>query len=627
MYFNFSNERSPEMNEIIGGSEGSIYFLKDKPIIYKRRSKEKTQIGDIKIVNFFIGANNSGKSRFLRGLLKSSQKFIQISSQKGEFLENMKKELDDFCKNTKNLEKLTSTFYDRFLNYDYGLLTKNVHSHDLESFKDNLKKFSVLENFHAPIEFDYFRKSVLALFEEIFYIQKNESKHVIYIPVLRSGHKHENLGEGSFTESIKKNYLINEANIFTGLEIYGEIKLSKNNDSDNRKKIKRLESFLSKCFFEDQEVVITATHRTSKILFQVGEDEYPIHHVGDGIQALILLLLPVFTAQDNTWFFIEEPETHLHPGFQRIFLETILKDEYIQSKNLKFFFTTHSNHFLDLTIDNNDISIFQFQKIHSERFEIKNNVKPTKEILDKLGVQSSSVFLANTSIWVEGPTDRKYISKFLRLYTDNLKNVSPLKEDIDFAFFEYGGNLITHYLFDEEIEYSTEEVKEVISSFALSNKICLIADNDNAKGESKKAQREMVLQNLSEKSSNFLYINTVYKEIENLLPLKIISDFMETLTKKEATKIPFRREDYINIGLGTFYKDKFIENGIKREELKAFHSTSGTLKNDYKLKICDYFLQSDITYVELIKDNEELESIIKKLYDFIKNKKSFVNSE
>ncbi|WP_299435441.1 hypothetical protein [uncultured Aquimarina sp.] len=61
--------------------------------------------------------------------------------------------------------------------------------------------------------------------------------------------------------------------------------------------------------------------------------------------------------------------------------------------------------------------------------------------MDLLGVTSSSVLIANSSIWVEEPTDRKYISKWLNTYKE-----SGLKEDIDYVFFEYGGNLIAHYL-------------------------------------------------------------------------------------------------------------------------------------------------------------------------------------
>ncbi|WP_156168368.1 AAA family ATPase [Kordia zhangzhouensis] len=624
MYLNFSHTNLSETEEISGKQIKSIYFLNNKPINFLKKEKEKTQVGEFKTINFFVGANNSGKSRFLKALLKSCDEFIEISSQEGKSLESMKKDIDIFCEKVVKGEgffEIIDSYNSIFKNLDdYKMLKNNIDSNEKELFFKNLKENSVLANFNNTFGFNHFRKSVNNLFEEIFFIQRNEPKNKIYIPILRSTHNSPHLNTDSFEKTIELNYKIKEDIIFTGLEVYDKVYRFNNAKDHKRVDLEEFQSFLSKYFFNNKKVKLTYDIEDKELLIQVGKDEKAIHHVGDGIQAIIILLLPVFTAQDKTWLFIEEPETHLHPGFQRIFLETILNDEYIKSKNLKFFFTTHSNHFLDLTIDKNDISIFQFQKINSERFEIKENVKPDKEILDKLGVQSSSIFLANTSIWVEGPTDRKYISKFLKLYVNSKRNESPLKEDIDFAFFEYGGNLITHYLFDDEIEYSEEEVKDIINSFALSNRICLIADNDNAKGKSQKARRAEELEILSKKSSNFLYLNTICKEIENLLPLKTVNGFMETLIKKEVEKISFKRDDYKNIGLGKFYKDKFIESGFKEKYLKAFYSNSGTLKNDYKLKICNYFLESDITYKELIYNNEELRVFIEKLYDFIKKK-------
>ena len=334
-------------------------------------------------------------------------------------------------------------------------------------------------------------------------------------------------------------------------------------------------------------------------MFSIDGIEHPVYEIGDGIQAVIILLFPIFTANKNDWFFIEEPEINLHPGLQRLFIETLLSDDYLKTKNLKFFFTTHSNHFLDSSLINNNISIFQFQKKKDESFFIKNNVRPDKEVLDLLGVNTSSVFLANTSLWIEGPTDRKYLSKFLKLHTEH-HGLQPLKEDIDFAFFEYGGNLIEHYLFDEKEDFNEEDVRNKINSFALSNKIFLLADNDNAKNGSKKDLRRLALKKLSDENDNFTYQNTVVTEIENLLPKKISQDFMSELLKSEtsllkAKKGRFDRKDYRNIGLGEFYETFFISKKIPKKDFKAFKAESGTLKNDYKIKLANFVIESEYT--------------------------------
>lgn len=55
-------------------------------------------------------------------------------------------------------------------------------------------------------------------------------------------------------------------------------------------------------------------------------------------------------AENNSFIFIDEPELNLHPGMQRLFFEQITLNKDITDKNLTFFITTHSNHLLDLTL-------------------------------------------------------------------------------------------------------------------------------------------------------------------------------------------------------------------------------------------------------------------------------------
>ena len=435
------------------------------------------------------------------------------------------------------------------------------------------------------------------------------------------------------TEDILKN--VSEEFFFKGKEIDKKIKIHTGSyvwkymydlqNSTNRRVLREFEEFLSLNFFEGKEIEVFADSNNYKqVSFSIDNGDYrSINEIGDGIQAIINLMFPIFSASKNEYFFIEEPETNLHPAFQRIFIETLLTNEFILGKNLTFFFTTHSNHFLDLTLRSDEVSFFQFEKIEKNKHFIKVNVKPSRQMLDVLGVNNTSVFLANTSLWVEGPTDRKYLSKFLKLYC-GFYNKPYLKEDIDFAFFEYGGNLITHYLFDEEEKFEDEEVKEKINSFALSNKIYLLADSDNAKEGGEKFKRRKILEDLSSEKGNFKYQNTIVKEIENLLPVKVLHDFIPKLLTDEisinkAKKINFKRSDYKGLGLGEFYKTQFLSEGIPEENIKKFKAESGTLRNEYKNKLAGFVVGSNYKYSDLIKDNEELDNLVGTLYDFIKS--------
>lgn len=623
--------------EINNKSDSNYYF--DHVKLY---STKETILGSFETINFFIGTNNSGKSRFLRGLLKYDAFNKSITKDKISF-EELKRKIEDTYSLLKDAEGVTDNRLKETFNkiekeysslfprntFNLNELITNFNSKSeifnkifklLDFLKEyNYSKTKRNDQFYHDLVYTFYEK-INVYYELMKFAFSEKIKEKIYIPTLRNLTRNSNFSPITFNNVIKENYNI-EKNVFTGLTLYDELSDKKGAPIKERKKVQEFEKFLSITFFENSTVEITANKTNpATILLSIDENEFPIYDIGDGIQMLIILLFPIFTAKDNTWFFIEEPETHLHPGLQRIFIETLLNNEFLKSKNLRYFFTTHSNHFLDLSLQTDDISIFQFQKESQLKFNIKN-VKPSKETLDLLGVNNSSVLMANSSIWVEGPTDRKYISKFLKLYCEQNKSQN-LKEDIDFAFFEYGGNLIEHYLFDDNFDeiFTENEVREKINSFALSNRIYLLADNDNATG--KKLERRESLVELSSKGKNFKYQNTNYREIENLLPVKIIRNFLKELIKvseiEKINNIKFKREDYISIGLGDFIESLFKKYEIT--DFKSFRDDSGTLKSTYKTKLCDFVINGNYKYEDLMFENEQLEEIIKNLYSFIRPK-------
>ncbi|TMM59107.1 ATP-binding protein [Maribacter algarum] len=654
MYLKFVFHDSQMPNEFGDGGAESVYYSNDLRV-FSNIDKEKLDfLGPYSKLNLFVGANNSGKSRFLRGLLKSEKGMFEISSSEQNIkscIEKYQKWIDKEYSLLNSLNHLVATEVSKIMHEvnrmqdDYNKIVGNPDSYlpkleeiiskeDLDISEIKKKTGGLMES--SPIDSTRTRAlfKKLELFDilksfrdEIKFSTKNQVKNKLYIPILRSIKKSTKINERAFVETVVELYDLKEQmyKIFTGLDLFDQVLNIRNDLKEQRIGFERFESFLSKYFFGGKSVEIISHLQENVLRVYVDGEERKIHDIGDGIQSIILLLFPIFTAHTNTWIFIEEPETYLHPGLQRIFIETLINDDFLKTKNLRYFFTTHSNHLLDKSIESNEISIFQFEKKSKERFDIKTNVKPNKEVLDLLGVNASSVFLANTSLWVEGPTDRKYISKFLRLYCEHHEN-EYLKEDIDFAFFEYGGNLIAHYLFEEdEFEENPKEVREKINSFALSKKIYLLADSDNADMRTAKGKRRIELEKLSAESENFEYQSTVVREIENLLPKVTIKNYMKKLVKKEAEdklkKIDFKQSDFEKVGIAKFYMDNFKEAGIPVSKQRKFKpdGKSETLNSTYKTGLCDFFLNSNISYEELILNNPKLDQILGNLYDFIEN--------
>ncbi|WP_417354678.1 ATP-dependent nuclease [Flavobacterium sp.] len=369
-----------------------------------------------------------------------------------------------------------------------------------------------------------------------------------------------------------------------------------------------------------------------------------LHDLGDGIQALIILMYKIFMAEDNSFFFIDEPELNLHPGMQRLFLEQIATNPELLKKKLTYIISTHSNHFLDLTLEKDNVSIYSFVPKQSvkgkdNQFIIKNVNRGDNEILKHLGVNNSSVFLANCSIWVEGVSDRNYIKAFLKSYIDYLaknedKEYKSLKEDIDYAFFEYAGSNIEHYLFEEEISEDEEnKIESEINAIALSNKIFLLADSDNAEEGSAKAKRLEKLEAIKKNDFTAKIIREV-REIENLLTNDIWKEVLinfcnKKLLKKDKAEVISRIEkalskfnsddfkgDYIGKFLNKIDKslDKIGETNVLNKIYEGKRAAFGTFI--YKRELSEYVLKADLKWEDL-QESKEIKQLTEDVYKFI----------
>lgn len=434
------------------------YFLEDKENTLKHLPK-------INNINIFLGSNNSGKSRFIRNLVNLQFKVFEKSKDLDEEIKfynskisSINKTIEDKISfyehqrahnsfsNAEELKKSKLDFIEFDCLYDYEPIIKNNITK-----KDRLMISFLVRNING---FDISFNQSTSFYET----PKNEFKY--FIPTLRTAHslyrqEESNfikIEEDIFSETINNIYKIDKkVNLFTGLHLYIEILNARNSDRKTREKFQNFEDFIGDNFFNGKKIDIVANFDKRKNLKGDNLDENitihiqgesttkRLHQLGDGIQALIILMYQIFMANDESYIFIDEPELNLHPGMQRLFLEQISSNEYLKNKKLKYFISTHSNHFLDLTIEKENISIYTFTGFIDDKgenkFIIKNVNSGDNTILRELGVNNSSVFMANNSIWVEGVSDRNYIKAFLKSYLNFIDESITLREDIDFVFF------------------------------------------------------------------------------------------------------------------------------------------------------------------------------------------------
>ncbi len=575
-------------------------------------------------------------------LTVNAEFFSRLNNQKWEFLPN-RLERRTNAKSSLDLMNLGD-------DYQVLLLVRNLlrgereikstaPNHSILARRwDNSFYFSIDESF-AQIEDSFLRfVDSLQLLCELPEVLSQKPPQRIYIPILRSAvslsdENGQRLGFDIFEKTVRRNYKLDDASleIFTGNTLYETIRSDRNGTPEIVARLRDFERFLGAAFYEGRSVEIVALdtkydegqHIDVRV---AAETPRQLHHLGDGINTLIILLYQLFMAQPGSWIFIEEPELNLHPGLQRVFLQTLLENEALQKRDLRVFFTTHSNHLLrmtlrDGTIASKDISVFAFQQRESnkDRFLIRPLLSEHHDALALLGVQNASVLLAQCGVWVEGPTDRQYVRAYLRAYQESaeFKNAKlrAMREDTHFAFWEYAGSNLAHYLMSgvpptgtpagDDYESGQKALLAQIQSGALCNRIFLLSDRDE-----KKANKHATLEALAQGRTNFVYFVTDGIEIENLLSPPELASVLPKFLKGTPPAIPsWKQPDYKTKRMGAFLKAKFSEANFP----KSWKEKSGTLSTDRKNRLCELAVEA----IEWKTMSNEAKALAKSLHTFL----------
>lgn len=602
---------------------------------------QRDSISKLNRINIFIGPNNSGKSRFLRGLFINNTDFKQSSIDFNQLNEDVnriskliegkivaKRLIDVDGSGINGVLNTITTIKNKLktakLPDDYSILR------ELKEFVDRLSQIQV-ESVTLPQNVLSTNSNYQGLNSELGFIGLSfrnsitEASNVellkhkkIYIPILRGLRPLQSETKDSISAYDKSfdNYKLRtihdyfpsnkseNLDIFTGLSLYDETTDMLLGSSEERKKIKDFEEFLSKTFFNGQTINLIPNRKGDCLNITLGEEERPIHSLGDGIQSLIVLLYPIFFNSDKPILcFIEEPELSLHPGMQRLFIDTIINQKFNQ---IQFFITTHSNHLLDMILDHSQISIYNFESdgiSKNKKHLITNTSNEDIKLLDSIGVRNSSVFLSNCTIWVEGICDRLYINKFLEIFQEHKLgdryDIDRLKEDLHFSYIEYGGANIVHYSFDNEKNW------EKIKASQISSKILLIMDEDGTSENhtSKKSKRIDELK--THLGENLIVLPC--REIENTLSKNVLlKTIQEVENNKNLNFESVNEKDYQNQYLGSY-----INNSIS-ELKKNYAAQSGTISN--KIQFC----KTAIKHIQAIEDlSANAKDIAQRVWNFV----------
>lgn len=327
----------------------------------------------------------------------------------------------------------------------------------------------------------------------------------------------------------------------------------------------------------------------------IDDNILPLSQLGSGVEQLVYLAVEILVEKNGTIFLIEEPEMNFHAKLQRSFLKFLQDD--LGDRDYQFFIISHSSVLIDPFMQSEHANVFQVKMNKSKEMSevIPINANSLTDLFFELGIRGADIMQANGVIWVEGPSDRVYILKWLELYNKKY-SLSEFKEGQDFSILFYGGSILSSFGLKEEDISDTELKKEeddFINILKINRNAIVLMDRDEESGKKWETKERIV------KESNTLLVDNGFawitegKEIENYLTKKVI----ERVFPDEI------KPDYqINEKVQAF------EKWFKRGKGKLYKSSKKKFANK---------IVTEMTWQD-IKDNSKLEEKLGKLHNMIK---------
>lgn len=526
---------------------------------------------EIKPINLIIGKNNSGKSQlinclelYVKNKIKNPTEYNEYFIFSDEAKLYLNKSISNYLHNGYN-SIVAENAINRTLNYN-GTQVTSLSEQNLSfnsiSFQNDLIKW-VKEQRKCWTTEKIFRRI-------------NAERDIV---------KEEDRQEKIKIENVTAN-----GNGITTLltQVYNLTEYAKNEKSVRQNVLDAFNEIIGKdAKFLRIETKRTATEdSTSKPRWQIHLEQenkglVELDNSGSGLKTILLviinlILIPQILEKPLSSFIFafEELENNLHPSLFRRLLSFISKK--IIEGDSTLFLTTHSNIALDFFSPEEKAQIIIIS--HNGEYAVSNTVVSLADktnIINELGAKASDILQANGIIWVEGPSDRIYINKWISLID------SSLIEGRDYQCAFYGGSLLSNL----DINYEEQKLdSQKVDLLKVNRNIYIVCDSDKnrKRGHFKKRVTHIkeIVDNLKKSDVDVGLWITDGREIENYLTSDVIKRCFENAPNKSP-------EQYEKLFPSA--KDKsetYLQKATKRKNIDkvelAMKLTKDMQLNDFK---------------------------------------------
>lgn len=538
-------------------------------INYKSFDDQGIIIDNLGKTNLFIGKNNSGKSNILTFLKLLSQNIKDLKKMPLQTIENQYRRSAETAKlklivSVANLSRYYGILTDVFTPDTLLCISFDPKGNSVgigEQFNLSKSQLLRLQTQYSDAPPEKLKEIIKdTLLQSVIGILKESFENLIYIPHFREIH------EDSKEAVDEKN--INGQNIISALFKMQNPKVGNENE---RQTFDEIQEFIRK-LIGDPNLKVEVPHDKETILIEMQGNRLPLQSFGTGIHELVILCSALAIYKNYT-VCIEEPELHLHPDLQRKFLKFI----HDKTHNT-YFITTHSNIFLDF---DKNVNIYHVTHNGKASGVVKASTEAvTYDILDDLGYKASDLLQANSILWVEGPSDRVFLNKWISILDPDLL------EGVHYSVMFYGGRLLAH------VTMSNDNEDNLIKLLRINRNSIIIIDRDGLSDTAIINDTKTRIEN--ETTRGICWI-TRGREIENYISTSTLSRYVERKTGKSQSLI-FKRNMKIGNVLNHATNIEYDRNKVK-----------------YAKEIVAYIDPNDLDILDL---RERVQSIILKVKEW-----------